>query len=129
VVRTLDQATVLATLKISARTLENWVQSGQFPPPVRVGKRCYWAEEAVERGINTPSRRSFHSIQRLAGRGSTPRQAGDGLSDACRGAPHPAWRARGERSVRRCRNGEALRCDRERGPARVLRELRPSQGG
>jgi prophage regulatory protein len=47
--QTLDKTAVLAPLKISARTLENWVQSGQFPPPVRVGKRCYWAQEVVER--------------------------------------------------------------------------------
>jgi hypothetical protein len=47
--QTLDKTAVLATLKISARALENWVQSDQFPPPVRVRKRCYRAQVVVER--------------------------------------------------------------------------------
>jgi hypothetical protein len=64
--QTVDKTAVLATLRISARTLENWVQNGQFPLPVQVGKRCYWAQEVLNGGINMPSRPSFHSIQRFA---------------------------------------------------------------
>jgi predicted DNA-binding transcriptional regulator AlpA len=34
-------------LVISHRCLENMVKSGDFPPPVRIGKCAYWSEVAV----------------------------------------------------------------------------------
>lgn len=43
----LDKASLCARLNISARTLENMVKAGTFPPPVRVGKYVYWSEVAV----------------------------------------------------------------------------------
>jgi prophage regulatory protein len=46
--QTLDKPAVCEQLAISERTLEGWVREGRFPPPVRVGKRCYWAAEAVQ---------------------------------------------------------------------------------
>lgn len=45
----LDKKTVCARLGIAARTLENMVRDGQFPPPVRVGKHVFWSELAVRR--------------------------------------------------------------------------------
>ena len=45
----LDKQTVCARLGIAARTLENMVRDGQFPPPVRVGKHVFWSEVAVRR--------------------------------------------------------------------------------
>lgn len=42
-----DKATLCKRLNISARTIENMVSGGTFPPPVRVGKRVYWSEIAV----------------------------------------------------------------------------------
>jgi len=43
----LDKEAVCQRLGIAARTLENMVGEGQFPPAVRVGKRVYWSEKAV----------------------------------------------------------------------------------
>ncbi|MEZ2741181.1 helix-turn-helix transcriptional regulator [Paenalcaligenes hominis] len=34
-------------LSLSERTLENMVNAGSFPPPVRIGKYVYWSENAV----------------------------------------------------------------------------------
>ena len=48
VMQTLDKPAVCEQLAISERTLDGWVREGRFPPPVRVGKRCYWAAEAVQ---------------------------------------------------------------------------------
>ncbi|MEO8837688.1 MAG: helix-turn-helix domain-containing protein [Herbaspirillum sp.] len=36
-------------LSISERTLENMINGGLFPPPVRIGKRVYWSENAVRK--------------------------------------------------------------------------------
>ncbi|PZR48483.1 helix-turn-helix transcriptional regulator [Paraburkholderia fungorum] len=47
--QTLDKAAVCERLNISERTLEGWVRDGRFPAPVRLGKRCYWADEAVQK--------------------------------------------------------------------------------
>jgi predicted DNA-binding transcriptional regulator AlpA len=44
----LPKADVCARLGLSQRSLENLVNEGQFPPPVRLGKRVYWSEKAVE---------------------------------------------------------------------------------
>lgn len=45
----LDKKTVCERLMVSFRTLENMVRDGEFPPPVRVGKKVYWSEVAVRR--------------------------------------------------------------------------------
>ncbi|MBB3182271.1 AlpA family transcriptional regulator [Variovorax sp. Sphag1AA] len=45
----LDKVSVCNRLSLSLRTLENMVQEGTFPPPVRVGRRVYWSEIAVRR--------------------------------------------------------------------------------
>lgn len=45
----LDKAALCAVLKISERGIENMVSSGKFPPAVRIGKRVYWSEIAVNR--------------------------------------------------------------------------------
>lgn len=34
-------------LSISARTLENLVHDGAFPPAVRLGKWCYWSQKVI----------------------------------------------------------------------------------
>lgn len=43
----LDKVSLCERLHLSARTLENMVKAGTFPPPVRVGKYVYWSEIAV----------------------------------------------------------------------------------
>jgi len=43
----LSKATLAARLSLSARTIENMVKAGQFPPGVRVGRYVYWTEAAV----------------------------------------------------------------------------------
>ena len=45
----LDKASVCSRLSLSPRTVENMVQDGTFPPPVRVGRKVYWSEIAVRR--------------------------------------------------------------------------------
>jgi prophage regulatory protein len=47
-IQTLGKPAVCERLNISERTLA-WVREGRFPPPVRVGKRCYWADEALQK--------------------------------------------------------------------------------
>jgi prophage regulatory protein len=43
----LNKAALAARLSLSARTIENMVKAGEFPPGVRVGKYVYWTEAAV----------------------------------------------------------------------------------
>jgi prophage regulatory protein len=43
----LNKSALCARLNISARTIENMVTSGKFPPPVRIGKCVYWSDAAV----------------------------------------------------------------------------------
>lgn len=43
----LKKTEVCAHLGISARTLENLVQTNQFPPAVRLGKWCYWSAKVL----------------------------------------------------------------------------------
>ncbi len=45
----LNKAALCERLSFSPRTLENMVKEGIFPPPVRVGKRVYWSELAVQK--------------------------------------------------------------------------------
>jgi predicted DNA-binding transcriptional regulator AlpA len=45
----ISKSELLAELKISARTLENWVRRGEFPRGVRVGRRMTWSRSALER--------------------------------------------------------------------------------
>lgn len=44
----LTKEAVCSRLGISPRTLENSVRASEFPPPVRLGKRAYWSEKAVD---------------------------------------------------------------------------------
>ncbi len=44
----LTKEAVCSRLGISPRTLENSVRANEFPPPVRLGKRAYWSEKAVD---------------------------------------------------------------------------------
>lgn len=43
----LNKAALAARLSLSARTIENMVKAGEFPPGVRVGKYVYWTEAAA----------------------------------------------------------------------------------
>jgi len=43
----LDKAGLCEQLSLSPRTLEYMVARGEFPPPVRIGKKVYWSEAAV----------------------------------------------------------------------------------
>lgn len=43
----LSKAALAARLSLSARTIENMVKAGEFPPGVRVGRYVYWTEAAV----------------------------------------------------------------------------------
>ncbi|TVT75619.1 MAG: helix-turn-helix domain-containing protein [Denitromonas halophila] len=43
----LDKKSLCEHLSISPRTIENMVNAGTFPPPVRIGKYVYWSEVAV----------------------------------------------------------------------------------
>ncbi len=40
---------VCAQLQVSERTIENMVKAGEFPPPVRIGKRVYWTHFTIQR--------------------------------------------------------------------------------
>lgn len=44
----LNKASLCERLAVSPRTIENMVNAGAFPPPVRVGKHVYWSEVAVK---------------------------------------------------------------------------------
>lgn len=43
----LDKKSLCERLNVSPRTIENMVNAGTFPPPVRMGKYVYWSEVAV----------------------------------------------------------------------------------
>jgi prophage regulatory protein len=43
----LSKTVLCARLDISARTVENLVKAGRFPPPVRIGKYVYWSEKSI----------------------------------------------------------------------------------
>ncbi|OCX75850.1 helix-turn-helix transcriptional regulator [Acidithiobacillus thiooxidans] len=45
--RLLTKAHLCNQFAFSPRTLENMVKTGDFPPPVRIGKHVYWSEKAV----------------------------------------------------------------------------------
>jgi predicted DNA-binding transcriptional regulator AlpA len=44
----LKKAAVCKLLDISERTLENMVKTKKFPPPVFIGKHCYWSEKIIQ---------------------------------------------------------------------------------
>ncbi len=44
----LKKEQVCKTLGISERTLENFVRDNKFPPPVRVGKWCFWSPKVID---------------------------------------------------------------------------------
>lgn len=46
-IEVLDKAAVCAMLQIAVRTLDLKVQRGEFPPPVRRGRRHFWSREVV----------------------------------------------------------------------------------
>lgn len=46
--RLFTKADLCAQMSISPRTIENMVNSGGFPPPVRIGKFVYWSEAAIQ---------------------------------------------------------------------------------
>lgn len=43
----INKSNLCQRLEISPRCLENMVKSGDFPPPVRIGKCAYWSELAL----------------------------------------------------------------------------------
>lgn len=43
----LNKTELCSELCVSARTLENMVKAGHFPPPVKIGKHVYWSAIAV----------------------------------------------------------------------------------
>ena len=43
----LSKVTLCARLAVSARTIENMVKAGDFPPGERIGKFLYWSEVSV----------------------------------------------------------------------------------
>lgn len=45
----LNKALLCERLDISPRALEYMCARGEFPPPVRIGKRVYWSEISVRR--------------------------------------------------------------------------------
>lgn len=48
----INKSDVCQMLGVSDRTLEKLVAACQFPPPLRLGKRVAWSEEAVFRWLN-----------------------------------------------------------------------------
>lgn len=44
----LTKMQVCARLAMSERTLEEMVRKGKFPPSVRMGKRVFWSEAALD---------------------------------------------------------------------------------
>ncbi len=47
----LQKSQVCTRLSMSARTIENMVKAGSFPPPVRLGKHVFWTETAVNNWV------------------------------------------------------------------------------
>jgi excisionase family DNA binding protein len=47
-VNLLTKEDLSAKLRVSKRTVENWVASGEMPPPAHIGRRAYWPEEKIE---------------------------------------------------------------------------------
>jgi predicted DNA-binding transcriptional regulator AlpA len=40
---------IVENLGISRKTLDNWVESGDFPPPIKIGRRIFWQKEVVDK--------------------------------------------------------------------------------
>ena len=54
----LTKPQVVEMMKISPRTLDNYMAAGQFPKPVRIGKRLLrWIVEDLEEWIHEQPRR------------------------------------------------------------------------
>lgn len=47
----LNKEAVTTKLGVCARTLENLVTRGEFPPPVHLGKRARWDKAVVDRWL------------------------------------------------------------------------------
>ncbi|HRQ46986.1 MAG TPA: helix-turn-helix domain-containing protein [Rhodocyclaceae bacterium] len=62
----LTKEEVCAKLAVSERTLEGLVRSRRFPEPVRLDKRCYWAEDVVERYLEEQFDAQRRFVPRLA---------------------------------------------------------------
>jgi predicted DNA-binding transcriptional regulator AlpA len=43
----MSQKEVEAALKISKQCVYNWIKSGRLPKPTYIGRRKYWATEAI----------------------------------------------------------------------------------
>ena len=41
----LTKEEVAQRLKVSLRTIENWISAGTIIAPVHIGRRCYWSEK------------------------------------------------------------------------------------
>ena len=44
----IGKSEVAAHLQVCERTLENLLQRGEFPPPLRLGKKALWTKSVVE---------------------------------------------------------------------------------
>ena len=44
----LTKEEVAQRLKVSLRTIENWISSGTILPPVHIGRRCYWSSKEFD---------------------------------------------------------------------------------
>lgn len=40
-------------MKVSTRTIENWVSSGEMPKPTHIGRRCYWHKIHFDAWLNS----------------------------------------------------------------------------
>jgi excisionase family DNA binding protein len=39
---------IIEKLGISRKTLDNWIEKGQFPKPFKIGRRIFWKESEIE---------------------------------------------------------------------------------
>ncbi len=44
---------IAALLRVTTRTVHNWVARGQFPPPTKIGRRSTWDRAIVETYLRT----------------------------------------------------------------------------
>lgn len=55
----LERGAVAELLGVSTRTLARWIDSGELPPPRRLGRRAYWLRQELDTWLSQePSRRA-----------------------------------------------------------------------
>jgi predicted DNA-binding transcriptional regulator AlpA len=42
---------IVKNLGISRKTLDNWIEGGNFPKPIKIGRRIFWKESEIDKFI------------------------------------------------------------------------------